>query len=171
MHGIEGVESAAYQERLVEADAHWTKQRDFFLGLKTADCIPVFIYDQCKGGAIHIGWRGLVAGIVNRFFEHSAMKPPNCQVVIGPCIRDFEVKKDVEGIFKKNFPFYIDSYIDYKEGINIDLVGILREELIKQGVKSNHILDTGLDTLKNTHFASYRRGDLKKRNISLLLKK
>ena len=49
-------------------DALVTNQREVWLTVKTADCVPVLVHDPREGvvAAIHAGWRGAVAGILPR---------------------------------------------------------------------------------------------------------
>ncbi len=48
------------------ADASFTTQADIVLAILTADCLPILLAadDGSEIAAIHAGWRGLSAGIV-----------------------------------------------------------------------------------------------------------
>jgi len=80
------------RENLNETDALITNEPNICITVKTADCIPVLLYDpQHKAAAaIHAGWRGTVGRIVIRTIE--AMKqeygtqPENLIAGIGPGI-------------------------------------------------------------------------------------
>lgn len=73
------------------------------IGVSTADCVPVLVYDEkCKvSAAIHAGWRGTVSKIVGetiRFMEtHCGCSAVNMKAVIGPSISlaAFEVGVEV----------------------------------------------------------------------------
>ena len=73
------------------------------IGVSTADCIPILLYDsrQHVGTAIHAGWRGTVARIaeqtVRRLTEVYGSEPSDLRAVIGPGIslRSFEVGDEV----------------------------------------------------------------------------
>src|SRR6266508_3301406 len=51
---------------LAEADGIVTRQPGLVLAVFTADCVPVLLADPAAGvvGAVHAGWRGLAAGVV-----------------------------------------------------------------------------------------------------------
>ena len=75
------------------ADAVITKRKDILIGVQTADCLPILLFDKGKSivGAIHAGWRGTAAQIVkktlksmSKFFNSSA---EDIIVAIGPSIR------------------------------------------------------------------------------------
>jgi len=78
--------------KLNETDALITNEPNICIAIKTADCIPVLLYDpQHKAAAtIHAGWRGTVGRIVSKTID--AMKqeygtlPENLIAGIGPGI-------------------------------------------------------------------------------------
>ena len=88
-------------------DAVMTDLAGVCIGVSTADCIPVLLYDEAHHAvcAIHAGWRGTVARIVlkaitdMRAAYHTA--PAQLKAVIGPGIseRNFEVGDEVYEAF------------------------------------------------------------------------
>lgn len=69
----------------------------------TADCLPILLCDQ-KGtrvAAVHAGWRGLAAGIVQETVESLDCDPKSLMAWLGPAIgpQVFEVGKDVKDAF------------------------------------------------------------------------
>jgi YfiH family protein len=69
----------------------------------TADCLPILLCDQ-KGtrvAAVHAGWRGLAAGILQKTVESLDCDPKNLMAWLGPAIgpQVFEVGKDVKEAF------------------------------------------------------------------------
>ncbi len=79
-----------------EADAHWTSIKDITLGIITADCLPVFVFDLEKELilAIHAGWKGLEKYIILKSL-HSLSFSQKILAFIGPHIQrpSFEIKK------------------------------------------------------------------------------
>ena len=51
-----------------DADAVWTDTPDVTVVVLTADCVPIVLADPSgrRVGAVHAGWRGLLAGVVER---------------------------------------------------------------------------------------------------------
>ena len=56
-----------YQKK-IKADAMITKTKGIALGVVTADCVPILLYDSKKKivAAIHAGWKGAFKGIVKK---------------------------------------------------------------------------------------------------------
>ena len=74
--------------------------RDLF-AIRTADCLPLVLADPLSGrvAAVHVGWRGLVAGIVPAALAHFAHAP---LAALGPCIgrSRFEIGPEVAARFR-----------------------------------------------------------------------
>ena len=94
-------------------DAVMTDQKGVCVGVSTADCIPVLLYDEVHHvvAAIHAGWRGTLARIVAKTIREMAFayktEPKNLKAVIGPGISldNFEVGDEVYEAFEQEaFP-------------------------------------------------------------------
>lgn len=80
-----------------------TNEPEVVLTVFSADCTPVLLYDPVAKavGAVHAGWRGTAAAIVEKAVERMAAefgsKPENIRAAIGPCISQccFETDRDV----------------------------------------------------------------------------
>jgi YfiH family protein len=85
------------------ADAAVTRSRGAVLAIQVADCLPVLLAsdDGAVLGAAHAGWRGLVAGVVERTVECMGHPPARLVAWLGPCIgpQQFEVGEDVREAF------------------------------------------------------------------------
>lgn len=101
------------QEVLEGVDALTTNLSDVCIGVSTADCIPVVLYDPEKRAAcaIHAGWRGTVERIVEKSVEAMAVaygsRPQRLLAQIGPGIHldGFEVGDEVyEAFMQAGFP-------------------------------------------------------------------
>lgn len=84
------------------ADAMVTRQPGIALGVITADCAPVLLVDPAARviGAVHAGWRGAVAGVLEATVAAMAAlgaDPSRIQAAVGPCIRQpsYEVGADL----------------------------------------------------------------------------
>lgn len=73
-------------------DALVTNRMGLAIGVKTADCVPLFLVDPVRRviGAVHAGWRGTaldIAGqVVDVLVERYSSKPADILVAIGPSI-------------------------------------------------------------------------------------
>jgi YfiH family protein len=91
-------------------DAVITDQPGLPVCVKTADCIPVLLYDtrQRIVAAVHAGWRGTVSRIVQKTVRQMhPLDPKDLHAIIGPGIslQQFEVGDEVyEAFFAAGFP-------------------------------------------------------------------
>ena len=95
--------------RFTEGDALLTRISGVFIGIRTADCLPVLIADPVTGAvaAVHCGWRSLAKGLAGkavRAFESFTRSDPRGYLAafgpaIGPCC--YEVGEDVRDAFMK----------------------------------------------------------------------
>ena len=145
-------------------DAVITDKPGLCVCVKTADCIPVLLYDtrQRIVAAIHAGWRGTVSRIVQKTIEK--MHPNNSKdlhAIIGPGISllQFEVGDEVYDAFKDEaFPMErIAKRFPSTDGErwHIDLWEANRWLLEQMGVSDIYI--EGTCTRASTDFYSARR--------------
>lgn len=149
-------------------DALITNQSNICIGITTADCVPVIVYDADKHilAAVHTGWKGTVAGIagktVVKMVEAFGCRPADLLAVIGPCIsqKNFEVGEEVVEAFRNaGFPLDNISYRNRETGkahINLQLANKLI--LINAGIPEKNIEESNLCTFDNPDkFFSARR--------------
>lgn len=164
--------SEAEQKNLLEGiDALISNIPEVCIGISTADCIPIIVYDprhHCAA-AIHAGWRGTVAHIVTKTMslmtESYGTDASDCTAVIGPGIsqRSFEVGWEVYDQFvSKGFDMKpVTITLPAKDGNgtkpHIDLKEINRQQLITAGVRSENIMVSDIDTFTDKRFFSARR--------------
>ncbi|MBU9888656.1 MAG: peptidoglycan editing factor PgeF [Candidatus Omnitrophica bacterium] len=143
----------------VPADGLITRVPGLALGVRTADCVPVFFWDPARrvAGIAHGGWKGVKKGIIGRmlkaFFQKAKSRPEDLCVAIGPAIRAccYEVGNEFMGYFPG---FY--RARSASQGV-LDLVGVIKDRLLKRGVPEARIEDTGVCTVcQNRDFFSYR---------------
>ena len=136
-------------------DAMITNLPGIAIGVRTADCIPVLLYDPVKkaAAAIHSGWRGTVSKIISKTVAKMqtiyASQPSDLLAVIGPgiCMDCFQVGEDVALKFKEA-GFDINSVWAFQGpktgngmegGHHIDLKQACRQTLLESGLKSENI--------------------------------
>lgn len=155
-------------------DGLFTRQEGIALGILTADCLPIFLWDpsQRAAGIIHAGWRGLASKIaakavtvMNREFQTEG---GHLQVAFGPAIREccYEVGDEFREIFPK---FFKDVYRSDQNKGHMDLAGEAADQLSSQGVLPENIFDTGHCTYcENGRFFSARRERNEERMLSVI---
>lgn len=90
-------------ETIKGVDALLTHEKNLFLSVTVADCLPIFLYDKNKNavGIIHAGWRGLALEVIPLTIEEMKRKfesnPDEVLVGIGPGIGvcHYKVEEDV----------------------------------------------------------------------------
>ena len=144
------------------SDALITKMKGVALGVVTADCVPIILYDIKNQiiGCIHAGWKGASSGIIeNTVKKFKKLNSKNkIFASIGPCIggKSYEVDIDFYKKFilksKKN-AVYFSKKNNNKKLFN--LRKYVNDKLIKLNVKVDHV---NHDTFKEkSRFFSYRR--------------
>lgn len=146
-----------------QTDAVITDKVGLCVCVKTADCIPVLVYDteQRIVAAIHAGWRGTVSRIVEKTIAQMGSESDNLHAIIGPGIsRDsFEIGDEVyEQFLQAGFPMSrIASRYPSPDGErwHIDLWQANRWVLEQCGV--THIYIEGTCTMLSPDYYSARR--------------
>jgi len=155
------------QQRLEGVDALMTNVGRVCIGVSTADCIPVLLFDPDHYAvcAIHAGWRGTVQRIaevaVEKMKKVYGSQPQKMMAQIGPGISldSFEVGDEVYEAFEKaGFEMPVISRRDEKW--HIDLPMCNRLQLEGAGVPSHQISVTPDCTFKqpDTWFSARRLG-------------
>ena len=168
MHQVHDVKVAVVdrgditRDELDGYDAMITDLPGVAIGVRTADCIPVLLYDPVKkiAAAIHSGWRGTVSKIIGKTVSKMqsiyASQPTDILAFIGPgiCVDCFQVGEDVALKFKEA-GFDINSLWSFRGpktgngmegGHHIDLKEACRQTLVEYGLKNENIQITGLCT-------------------------
>ncbi|MGL4388390.1 MAG: peptidoglycan editing factor PgeF [Brevinema sp.] len=141
------------------ADALITNQKNQLIGVTTADCIPIFIYDPQKKvvGIVHSGRKGVKLNIITRtiekMMENYLSVPNHLYVHIGThiCRSCYEVSSEILNEFN------IDP--EGKEKGCLDL-----EEIVIKNLKNIGVIKISKESLctkcsGKTLFYSYRNND------------
>ncbi|WP_308245379.1 peptidoglycan editing factor PgeF [uncultured Prevotella sp.] len=163
-------------------DAVMTDIQGICIGVSTADCIPVLLYDEehHAAAAIHAGWRGTLARIVHKTIQEMRIayqtEPTKLKAVIGPgiSIENFEVGDEVYNAFDqaafdmnsiaeeciKRNPNADDpsKLFEKKWHINLPLANL--QLLTHNGVNEANIINTDICTYDNAdnYFSARRLG-------------
>lgn len=170
------------KNRLEGIDAIISNVPDVIMGISTADCIPVLVYDSehHAAAAIHAGWKGTLKRIVEKSIgkmqETFDTNPAKCLAAIGPGIslESFEIGDEVgEAFVNEDFdiekvsvrlPKMNVSHPTDERRLHLDLKEINRCQLLSLGVLAENIEVSPIDTYTDGRFFSARReqkGDVK----------
>ena len=149
-------------KKKINSDAMITKIKGIALGVLTADCVPIIIYDIKNEivGCIHAGWKGALSGIItNTVNKIKKLNSANkIYASIGPCIgkKSYEVDANFYKKFlnksKKNVKYFSNKNKNKKL---FNLRKFVADKLVELKVKVDHV---NHDTYQEkTNFFSYRR--------------
>ena len=159
--------SAERTEALEGYDALMTDLHGVCIGVSTADCIPVLLYDEAHHAicAVHAGWRGTVARICQKAvaaMTHAyGSRPEQLRAQIGPGISldSFEVGQEVYDAFcTAGFDMAAISHKDEKWHINLPECN--RLQLIAAGLSPESINVSPVCTYRqpDRYFSARRLG-------------
>ena len=167
------------QAALEGVDALTTNLADICIGVSTADCIPLLLYDDDHHAvaAVHAGWRGTVRRITEKAVQAMTAaygtRPERLVAQIGPgiCLDSFEVGDEVyEAFCQERFDMSPISRLypaaNGREKWHIDLPECNRQQLLAVGVSPQHIHCSGICTYQqHADFFSARRLGLRSGRI------
>lgn len=148
------------------ADGLFTKKRNIALSIVTADCVPIFFWDEktTAVGIAHAGWRGVVKNIPRemvKVFQKNGIPPHSLHVFLGPSIKKCHFEIWPEGGHKELAPFVEKTARALKKRrYFFDLQGAICRELIRARVKKKNIHQSRECTFHSRErFFSYRRNN------------
>jgi len=165
--------------RTVRADAMITDVPGIAIGVETADCVPVLLFDPMKPAvaAVHAGWRSTVKKIVqkavHRMHEEFGSKPAQLIAAIGPAIGPecYEVDELVMGPVREAFSFWNEvSTPRGNDRWSLDLVKANKLELLQIGLAEQNVHALGLCTsCRRDLFYSFRAEGKTGRMLSVIM--
>ena len=168
-----------YKTKLV-GDALITNKKNIVLGILTADCAPIIIYDPKLKiiSAIHAGWKGAYKEIIKKvvnFLIKSGSDTKDLVAAIGPCIaqKNYEIKSDFKLKFLKQNTVNRTFFKKIKKKTYFSLNKYVYYQLKSLGLKKIDLIDKDTYNPKNNFFSARRaihnnQNDYG-RNISLIM--
>lgn len=166
-----------YQNIDSECDAIYTKVKGLYLGILTADCLPILGYDLTNNivFAIHSGWKGssklITYKTIKHLIDNENLDINNTYIYLCPSISHnvYEVDNIVYNAFieydnykaKECFTNKANNkYLFNNKQFNINI-------LLSLGIKNNNIIDSNKCTYQD-NYHSYRKNKTDQRNISII---
>jgi YfiH family protein len=153
-------------KKLLGIDAIITKHKNICIGVTTADCVPILLYDANIKviAVVHAGWRGtcvrLVEKTINQMQRAFGVIPADIHALLGPSISPeaYEVGNELFEPFS-NAGFNISTIFKGKNGKQfLNLWEANRQLLVKSGVPGSQIQISGICTYtQHEDFFSARR--------------
>lgn len=147
---------------LDDTDALITNQKEILLGILSADCLPILLFDPQKEvvALIHAGWTGthkkIAQKTVLKMTEHFGSNPKNIIAQFAPCIASccYEVGEE----FQEHFKEYKEALIERHDKLYLDIPLVSNLQLQRVGLLEEHIHQSGICTAcENERFFSYRK--------------
>jgi len=160
--------------RTIAADALITATPGIALGVATADCLPLTLYDpeHHACGIIHAGWRGLVGNIIQNTI--ALMKstwntnPELLHITIGAAAG--VCCYEVDEAWSQQLPTAYKPFCQQIEaGYRFDLLRAAQHVLLTQNICETHIFtDFFACTICSEQYYSHRREKAHRRNVTLI---
>ncbi|MES2203961.1 MAG: peptidoglycan editing factor PgeF [Pseudomonadota bacterium] len=161
------------------ADASYTQKPNEVCVVMTADCLPILVTNKAgtEVAAIHAGWQGLAAGVIENTLLKLSSKPSELLIWIGPSIHqaNYEVGEDFYMKFAETHSQkeLNAAFVGAAGGrplkwlANVPLLAVQR--LIRLGVNIDNIYLSNECTYANPEkYFSYRRDAATGRMASLI---
>lgn len=148
-----------------EGDGFITSDKNTAIGVFTADCVPVFLFDKDKQviSVVHSGWKGtyneIVLNSLDKFIHKYESNPKDIIIYIGPhnmrCC--YEVGEELREQFWNHERFNKNEKIF--NGNNLDLSECIKASILYKDIPVENINVTEYCTYcsRDVKFYSYRR--------------
>jgi polyphenol oxidase len=173
------VNESNYSQVFENTDALITNIPSIILAVKTADCVPILLFDPVMKaiGAVHSGWKGTAQNIVGKtvaaMIQNFGSNPATIIAAIGPCIgsENYEVGEEV--IQKTKLVLSDNKMIfNFENAISgkafLDLTSANFQLIIQAGIAENNIETSHLCTfsMQDEFFSARRDGFVTGRMIN-----
>ncbi len=156
----------------LEYDAMITNSPNTYLGILTADCLPIFVVDQKKKGiaTVHAGRQGtaldITTKVLKKMMEEFGCSSKDLLIALGPSIGSFCYEID-ERVFRSEWETF-----STLRGVGkwvIDLAQINIAQMKREGIKEEQISWINLCTHCHSDlFFSYRKEGQTGRQLSFI---
>ncbi len=146
-----------------------TNVPNIFLAAKTADCIPILLWDEAKKviAALHSGRKGTELNIAGKAVQIFVQKF-NCNIA--------DIKVEIGSAICVNcYPVDQKTFADFvlKTEVaqtfpNLDLKKVVKTELEESGIPEENIFDHNICTKEDSRYFSYRENGTKRRQVSVI---
>jgi copper oxidase (laccase) domain-containing protein len=146
-----------------EADALITGDPGNLLALKAADCIPSILYvsGQRRLALAHVGTSGAALHLPAKIVKELDYRPDKIKVYVGPHISQKSYRFIDKDLSDKKLDDSWNNYITHEDdGIHLDLLGYVLDELKRAGIRQENIEIDEIDTGADSDYFSHRRHKL-----------
>lgn len=141
-------------------DAVITNLKNFEIGVRTADCVPIVILGEDWVGVIHAGWKGLMKKIIRKTVEElKKYEKGKLKAFIFPAAKSccYEVGNEFKEIFSRNL-------VNRDNKLYFDTQEEAKYQLLKEGIEDLFIWEKC--TVCSDELPSYRRDKTESRILT-----
>lgn len=161
----------------IDGDYLITSKLHIGIGILTADCLPIAVYDKKNHSAaiIHAGWKGTIARIAQKVItilrQEMGTQEEDVQVFFGPSAKTccYEVNADfLQNLQSFSYANSVVQKVENKMFLNVPHLNFL--QLQEMGIPASSILqDYNFCTMCDHRFYSHRRqGQVAGRQMSII---
>jgi hypothetical protein len=154
------------------ADAAFATAPNLVCVTMTADCVPILVCDRVGTivAAIHAGWKGIAAGIIEATIKAMNVDGAKLLAWLGPAIgaNSFETGEDMREIFIKHDPKSQKAFVAYKDRFLANIYLLASERLNNTGITAIFGGEYCTFTQKELFFSFRRDGVASGRMASLI---
>jgi copper oxidase (laccase) domain-containing protein len=146
-----------------EADALITGNPGNLLALKAADCIPLIFYVPAERrlALAHVGTSGAALHLPAKIVKELDFPSDRIKVYVGPHISQKSYRFIDKDLSDKKLDDSWNSYITHEtDGIHLNLLGYVLDELKRVGIRQENIEIDEIDTGADPDYFSHRRHKL-----------
>ena len=169
-----------FNKKKLKGDALITNVKNIAIGVLTADCVPILIYDKNLKiiSIIHAGWKGAYIGIIEKvvkFLINHGSDSKDLIAIIGPGIsqKNYEIQKNFKDKFLKKDKQNKIFFKLIKNKTYFSLNRYIYYQLKKQSNNNIEIINKDTFDPKNNFFSARRSIHDKEndygRNISIIM--
>jgi polyphenol oxidase len=141
VHGIDVYDADRGAPSAPQADAAIARRTGCICAVQVADCLPVLLAasDGAVVAAVHAGWRGLAAGVLEASVRRLCLDPERLLAWLGPAIgpAHFEVGEEVRAAFMAKDREAARAFTANPRGRwQCDLAALARQRLRRLGISA-----------------------------------
>jgi len=154
------------------ADAAFATAPNLVCVTMTADCVPILVCDYAGTivAAIHAGWKGIAAGVIEATIKAMNIDGAKLLAWLGPAIgaNSFEAGEDMREIFTKHDPKSQKAFVTNKDRFLANIYLLASERLNDTGITTIYGGEYCTFTQKELFFSFRRDGVASGRIASLI---
>ena len=164
-NGVKIVGKSEEGKTIPGVDGLVTKEKGIILGIRTADCLPILLYDPVAKiiGAAHAGWKGILSEIPQNLVKlavANGARPQNILIAIGPHIGGccYNIEANRAKAFEQKFGHLKNMLINRGKKLYLDLNIPIAQQLTEMGIPNKNINISPICTsCQSNRFFSYRK--------------